>query len=59
MDWKDIFEFLKHIITISAIVLIVAMLLKSGFMLNTIKIDYQGFNIEVSGYEKNTQPDQK
>lgn len=59
MDWKELFKFLKHIIVVAAIVFTVYMVVDSGFMLNSLKVDYKGFKIEVSGHEKNTQPDQK
>lgn len=73
MNWTEFFDFLKYTITIIAIVVIVFMVLNSGFMLKTFKLDYKDFiNIEVSGAEvsetnvsgekvseneKNTQPD--
>lgn len=75
MNWTEFFDFLKYSITIIAIVVIVFMILNSGFMLKTFKLHYKDFiNIEVSGTEafkanvsrrkvsekeKNTQPDQK
>lgn len=62
MSWKEFFDFLKYIITIAAIVFVVVVVLNSGFMLKTFKLDYKDLiNIELSGYkvseyEKNTQP---
>lgn len=72
MDWKEFFDFLKYFIGSITIIVIVYMVLNSGFKLNTFKLDYKDLiNIEVSGSvvsetnvsgekvsenEKNTQP---
>lgn len=56
MDTKELFDFFKYVITILAIVIIVKMIIDSGFMLNKLKIESEKFNIEVSGHEKSVQP---
>lgn len=59
MDSKDFLDLFKYIIGIMAIIVIVYMILKSGFILRNIKIDFKGLNIEISGQEKSVQPDQE
>lgn len=59
MDIKEILDFFKYVITVVAIVIIVAMFIESGFKLYHLKIGSEKFNIEVSGHEKSVQPDQE
>ena len=59
MDWKELFKFLKQSMWIVAIVVTVYMIVNSGFMHNSVKVDYKDLKIEVAGHEKNTQPLQK
>lgn len=59
MDIKELLDFFKYVITIIAIVIVVRMVIDSGFKLNKFKINSEKFNIEVSGHEKSVQPDQE
>ena len=56
MDTKELLKFFKCVIIIIAILIGLKMIIDSGFMLNSLKIECEKFNIEVSGQEKNTQP---
>lgn len=59
MDTKELLDFLKYVITVIAIVIVIRMVIDSGFKLNKFKIGSEKFNIEVSGHEKSVQPDQE
>lgn len=59
MDTKELLDFLKYVITVIAILIVIRMIIDSGFKLNKFKISSEKFNIEVSGHEKSVQPDQE
>lgn len=56
MEHNELMNFLKYVIGIIATVLVIAMILQSGFMLTKFNVNYKSFNIEVIGNEKSTQP---
>lgn len=56
MDMKELFKFIKYLVATAAILVVVWMVINSGFMLNSIKIETEKFNIEVLGHEKSTKP---
>ena len=59
MDMKELLKFFKCIIIIIAILVGMKMIIDSGFILHSLKIESAKFNIEVSGHEKSVQPNQK
>lgn len=59
MDTKELLKFFRYVIIVVAILIGMKMIIDSGFMLNSVKIESEKFNIEVSGYEKSVQPDQE
>lgn len=59
MDIKELLKFFRYVIVVIAILIGMKMVIDSGFMLNSLKFESEKFNIEVSGYEKSVQPDQK
>lgn len=59
MDIKEILKFFKYVIGVIATIVVIHIITQSGFMLTTVKVDYKDFTIEVTGNEKNTQPDQE
>lgn len=56
MNYKELFSLIKFIVVTIAIVVVVSIVSKSGFIMTNMKIDYKDLNIEVSGNEKSTQP---
>lgn len=56
MDTKELLKFFRCVIIVIAILVGMKMIIDSGFMLHSLKIESEKFNIEVSGQEKNTQP---
>ena len=53
MNLKELFKLIKYL---AAILAIVWMVVNSGFMLTSVKIETEKFNIEVLGNEKSTEP---
>ena len=56
MNLKELFKLIKYLAAIGAILAIVWMVVNSGFMLTSVKIETEKFNIEVLGNEKSTEP---
>lgn len=56
MDTKELLKFFRCVIIVIAILIGMKMIIDSGFMLNSLKIESEKFNIEVSGHEKSVQP---
>ena len=56
MNLKELFKLIKYLAAIVAILAIVWMVVNSGFMLTSVKIETEKFNIEVLGNEKSTEP---
>lgn len=54
-----ILDFLKYMASLMAGIIVIKLVLDSGFSLDLFKIKSKNFNIEISGHEKNAQPDQK
>ena len=56
MNLKELFKLIKYLAAIGAILAIVWMVVNSGFMLTSVKIETEKFNIEVLGNDKSTEP---